>query len=269
MSYWHDKVVLVTGSSAGFGKVLAESFLRAGSRVVVTARAAGRVACVVDELRQIRDSVSGVAADVTRLDDVRVVLQHVMERHQRLDALINNVGRSDRGLVIDTSPDRYRDQWETNFLSALLCTQAAWPHLLQSRGHVVFMGSLASKAAAPYLGTYAASKFPLAALAQQLRLESAASGVHVLLVCPGPIARDDEGRRYDQLAANLPEVARRPGGGVKVSGIQPEKLAQKIMLACQRRVPELVVPSKARLLFAIAQFCPSLGDWLLRRYAGS
>ena len=63
-----------------------------------------------------------------------------------------------------------------------------------------------------YMGPYPAAKFALAAYTQQLRLALAESGVHVLLVCPGPIARPDGLPRYEN-AANLPAAARRPGGG--------------------------------------------------------
>src|SRR5262245_15609519 len=128
------------------------------------------------------------------------------------------------------------------------------------------MGSLAAKSAARYLGAYPASKFPLSAFAQQLRLETKGTSVHILLVCPGPIARSDEGRRYDHLAQDLPAAARRPGGGVQVKGLEPSELAQRILVACERRQPELVVPAKARLLFAIAQLFPAVADHLIERW---
>jgi len=124
---------------------------------------------------------------------------------------------------------------------------------------------LASKSAARFLGGYPATKFAVAAYSQQLRLELAEDGVHVLLVCPGPIARPDAGARYDDVAHDLPAAARQPGGGVKVRGLDPDDLARRILHACQRRSPELVVPARARWLFAIQQLWPRLGDWILRR----
>ena len=77
------------------------------------------------------------------------------------------------------------------------------------------------------MGPYPASKFPLAGYSQQLRLELESEQVHVLLVCPGPIAREDSGNRYS--TDDLPESARQPGGGVKISRLQPQFLAQKIL----------------------------------------
>jgi short-subunit dehydrogenase len=109
----------------------------------------------------------------------------------------------------------------------------------------------------------------VAAYSQQLRYELNPLGVHVLLVCPGPIARPDAGQRYDEQASGLPDWARKPGGGVKLKGIPPEKLARRILQYCERRKPELVMPAKARILFALAQLSPTLGDWIIGRMTSS
>jgi short-subunit dehydrogenase len=140
---------------------------------------------------------------------------------------------------------------------------------LKARGHVVHIGSLAAKSASRYLGAYPASKFPLAAYSQQLRLELGPHGLHTLLVCPGPIRREDAGSRYDAQAATLPPEARRPGGGVKLEGIEPDWLARRIMAACEQRQAELVVPARAKLLFALTQLWPTLGDWIITRMSGA
>jgi short-subunit dehydrogenase len=173
-----------------------------------------------------------------------------------------------RGTALATSPDDFRALWETNFLSAVRCVQAFAGPLIESRGHVVLIGSLASKVAAGYLGAYPASKHPLAALAQQLRLENEQRGLHTLLVCPGPIARDDAetgANRYSVQAPEVPAAAHQPGGGAKVRVIDPGLLAAKILRACEQRRAELIVPWTARLLFAAAQISPRFGDWMLRR----
>jgi uncharacterized protein len=186
-----------------------------------------------------------------------------------LDMFCHCVGRSMRGTVLGTSPEEFQEMWDTNSLSAVRCSQAFADSLMTNRGHLVFIGSLASKVAAGYLGAYPASKFPLAALAQQLRIETEAKGLHTLLVCPGPIRRDDAeagGARYvEKTASDIPAEAHRPGGGAKVGRIDPYQLAAKILVACEKRRAELVVPWTPRLLFAATQISPRFGDWLLRR----
>jgi len=154
---------------------------------------------------------------------------------------------------------------EINFYAAVRCAQQAAPILMESQGHLVLVGSLASKTASRFIGPYAATKFALAAYAQQLRLELGETGLHVLHVCPGPIARDDAGERYDDQVSDLPEVARKAGAGAKLRPIDPDSLAVRILQACEKRTIEIVVPWKAKWLFAISQISPRMGDWLLSK----
>jgi len=134
--------------------------------------------------------------------------------------------------------------------------------LTESRGHFVLIGSLAGKVAPRYYGAYPASKFAVSALAQQLRLELGPQGLHVLLVCPGPIRRDVE-RRYE--AADVPAEALTVAAGAKLRSVNPKRLSDKILRACERRRAELIVPGKARLLFTLSQLWPELGDRILRK----
>jgi short-subunit dehydrogenase len=209
-----------------------------------------------------------IAADVTIQSDVDRISSAVTSAWGGLDLLCHCAGRSMRGTALATSVDDFRDLLQTNFLSAVRCTQVFAAALMESRGHLVLIGSLASKVAAGYLGAYPASKFPLAALSQQLRMELGGKGLHALLVCPGPIARGGEhdGRaRYAHGAPDVPAAAYQPAGGAKVRAIDPAWLAEKILRACEQRRAELVVPRRARLLFAVSQLSPRLGDWLLRK----
>jgi short-subunit dehydrogenase len=139
------------------------------------------------------------------------------------------------------------------------------PHLLKQRGYIVNIGSLASKTSSRWVGAYPATKHAVAAYSQQLRLELGPQGMHVLLVCPGPIASDEKDRPPLEGTDSVPEEARRPGGGVRLNAIEPQRLAEQVLRACERGVPELVIPGRARLLFALAQLWPGLGDWIVRR----
>jgi short-subunit dehydrogenase len=133
---------------------------------------------------------------------------------------------------------------------------------------LINIGSLASKVASAYLGAYPPSKFAVAAYSQQLRLELGPRGLHVLLVCPGPLLREDAGHRYDEHASSLPPSARRPGAGARLTAIDPYVLGKRIIRACRHRESELIVPGKVRWLVALAQLSPAWGDWLIRRRTG-
>jgi short-subunit dehydrogenase len=264
VSAWSHKTVLVTGGSAGLGLAIAEAFASAGARVAIVGRNTERLVDAQRKLQALSGETISIVADVTRDDDVQRMIAETVARFGTLDVLVNNVGVSMRGEALATPVEEYRRLLDLNFLSVVRCTQAAASELKATRGSVVMIGSLASKAASRYLGAYPASKFPLAAFAQQLRLELRDSGVHTLLVCPGPIRRDDAGVRYDG-ASPLPESAKRPGGGVKLKGLDPAYVARRIVKACERRQAELVLPGRARLMFALAQLWPALGDWIVDR----
>lgn len=268
MSYWHGKRAVIIGGSSGLGRAIADVLAQHGARLAVVARRPEQLDFAVRELKACGADVFGVAADATSAEDVERLFNTVKGEWGGVDLLCHCAGRSMRGTILATTAEEYRELWETNFLSAFRCIQQFASPLIGSRGHVVLIGSLASKVAAGFLGAYPASKFPLAALAQQLRLETEQRGLHTLLVCPGPIAREEvpgTAARYEGAGPEVPAAAYQPGGGAKMRAINPYWLAGRILRACEQRRAELIVPKRARLLFAISQLSPRLGDWLLKR----
>jgi short-subunit dehydrogenase len=265
MSYWQGKVAVVTGGSAGLGRAIASELARNKAHVVIAARTADKLEVAARELSAAGAEVLAVPADVTRQADIDRLFGKTIERFGRLDALVNNAGRSDRSAAIDTSAEEFAALMELNLIALVRATRAAVPYLLASRGHLVNIGSLAGKTAARYMGAYSATKHAVSAYSQQLRLELGPQGLHVLLVSPGPIARDEPRIYSERKVAALPDSAKQPGGGVKVNLIKPDWLAKNILRACERRRAELVVPGRARLVFAISQLWPGLGDWIVRK----
>jgi NAD(P)-dependent dehydrogenase (short-subunit alcohol dehydrogenase family) len=261
-SYWQNKVVVVTGGSSGLGRIIAETFHRAGAKLVIVALEKSDVEKAAAE---IGNDTLPIHADITRQEDVDRVFETVRNHFSGLDVLVNNAGRSMRGKVLETTPEQFQALFDLNVLGTIRCIRSAIPMLLERRGHIVNIGSLAAKSAARYVGAYPVSKFAVAAYSQQLRLELGSEGLHVLLVCPGPIRRENERLYPLEGLEGIPDSARRPGAGVKVGRIDPNVLAQKILTYCERRKPELVIPSKARILFALSQLFPSLGDWIVKK----
>jgi short-subunit dehydrogenase len=267
MTYWNNKRAMVVGGSAGLGRAVSKTLLQQGARVAVVARGQEQLDATVDKLKGFGEVVA-MPADITRQADVEQLVAKIEGEWDGVDILCQCAGVSMRGTALGTSTDEYQKLWELNFLATVRCVQAFAKSLSASRGHAVLIGSLASKVASRYLGAYPASKFPLAAFAQQLRIENGNDSFHTLLVCPGPIARDDSstsGSRYSEQASGLPQEAHRPGGGAKTRAIDSNDLAARILKACEARKAELVVPGSARLLFAISQLSPAVGDWLLRK----
>lgn len=261
MDYWHGKRAVITGGSAGLGRALAEVLVDRQARVALVARGQEALDRAASELASRDGDVVAISADVTNDADMPRVAATVRERWGGVDFVCHCAGRSMRSLAVSTPVAQYREFFDLNFLSSVRCIQAFHEMLTESRGHFVLLGSLAGKIAPRYYGAYPASKFAVSALAQQLRLELGPKGLHVLLVCPGPIQREVE-RRYE--ASDVPAEALTVAAGAKLRSINPKKLSERILRACERRQTELVVPGKARLLFVLTQLWPSLGDRILR-----
>ena len=263
-----DQTAVITGGSSGLGLALARTFLEHGAFVYLLARDPDKLGAVAEDLRREFPCVGTLAADVTCRRRSRRLSHEVRQDRAGLQILINAAGVSHRAAILQTTPEQFQTLWDLNFLGTVRCTRAAAADLMLARGHLINIGSLASKIASTYLGAYPASKFAVAAYSQQLRLELGPQGLHVLLVCPGPLQREDAGHRYDGQAAGLPDSARQPGGGAHLKAIDPLALGQRIVRACQRRESELVVPGKVRWLAALSQCSPRWGDWILRRQTG-
>jgi len=138
--YWSGKVAIITGGSSGLGRALAEAFARSGADVVVSARSIEPLGSVAAKLRGFGTRAAAIAADVTRQEQVDSLVGQTIAQFGRLDILVNNVGRSTRGALADTSAEEFAQLMEINFYAAVRCTRAALPHLIRSRGHVVNIG---------------------------------------------------------------------------------------------------------------------------------
>lgn len=262
---WKDKVVLVTGGSSGLGRIIAEEFGRRGCRLVLVGLEADLLEKAANEMTINGMDIFPITADITQQKDVDRVFEQTIQYAGHLDVLVNNAGRTHRGKIAEVAPEEFQSLFELNVLGTIRCTQKAIPYLLERKGHVINIGSLAAKSASRWVGAYPVTKFAVAAFSQQLRLELGPQGLHVLLVCPGPLKRDNP-RLYPLANADgIPQNALLPGGGVQVGKIDPLYLAKRIIRACEKRSPELVIPGKARLLFAIAQLFPRIGDWIVLR----
>jgi short-subunit dehydrogenase len=175
------------------------------------------------------------------------------------------VGKSDRGYLDSITANDLKYAFDINVISSLRLIQCALPGLRKAKGQIAVIASLAGLIARPGMGTYAITKSGQVALARQLRQEL--SDVGVTLLCCGPIARQDAGSRYSEIAAerSLPEHLHAPGAGVKLKELDPQRLAERLLKAAVARKKELIVPGKAKLLIAISAFFPSLAELILNK----
>lgn len=266
--HWNNRVVAITGGSRGLGLALARCFAVRGCRLALIARDQDRLSEAVS-LLQSEHPVEAAAFTCDLTDPVAVqnVVSGVGNRWGQIDVWVNCAGRSTRCRFSETTVADYRDLMELNFFAAVQATMAALSWLQRTDGALVNIGSLASRTAWPWVGPYVASKHALAGFTEQVRLEGPAN-VRVVHVCPGPIARPED-NRYAQESEGLGDQAQKPGAGAPVRRIDPEWLAERIIRAIERREPEVVIPWKARLLFALRDVAPRWQRSLLKRLAAT
>jgi NADP-dependent 3-hydroxy acid dehydrogenase YdfG len=181
-----DKVVIVTGSSAGIGRATAHAFAAAGCRVVLVARRAEVLAEVKAELAPYGRPVLAVPTNIVREDEVQALVATVEQAFGRIDVLVNNAGLSLGGAFQQAGPEQLHQMVELNVYAPMRLTQCILPLMLkQKQGHIVNVSSVAGVVAAPGQVAYAATRGAVITFSHALRRELAGSGVRVSLVLPG------------------------------------------------------------------------------------
>jgi NAD(P)-dependent dehydrogenase (short-subunit alcohol dehydrogenase family) len=178
------RVWLITGSSSGFGRQLAQTALEHGDRVVATARTKSSL----DELVAAAPDGAAIAVqlDVTDPGERAAAIAAAVDRYGRLDVLVNNAGFGSVGAVEELEEAAFRSLMETMFFGALALTQAALPVMRrQGSGAIVQISSMGGQVTMPGFGAYCAAKFALEAVSESLAAEVAPFGIGVLIVEPG------------------------------------------------------------------------------------
>jgi NAD(P)-dependent dehydrogenase (short-subunit alcohol dehydrogenase family) len=177
-----SRVWLITGTSSGLGASFARSALKAGHRVVATARQPDTLKGLVADFG---DQVLPLQLDVTDRAQVDSVIAEAVRSFGRIDVVVNNAGFGITGAIEEMSEAECRSLMETNFYGALWVTQAALPGLRdQGSGHIVNVSSISGIGSYPGTGMYSASKWALEAMSEALAAEVAPFGIKVTLLEP-------------------------------------------------------------------------------------
>jgi uncharacterized protein len=237
----------VTGAGSGIGEATARRLAREpGCSVVLVARREQRLRALAAELGEDRASV--IAVDLLDDDAPERVRDHVLERHGRLDLLVNNAGAAWRARFADGGYENVRRTMEINFDAQVRLTEALLPLLRESApSAIVNVSSTAGRVARAGSGAYSASKFALAGWSDALWAEEREHGVHVGLVLPGFIATEG----FPQA-----ELTEKPWTRWIVS--TPERAAEAIFQAGAGRAPERYVPRPYGIAAALRVVAPSL-----------
>ncbi|MCA1615811.1 MAG: SDR family oxidoreductase [Acidobacteria bacterium] len=183
------KAAVVTGSTKGIGRAVAEALVRAGADVCVSARDAGEIERAVDELGDAAGGrVTGAVCDVRDYEEVRALFAHAAAEFGGVDILVNNAGVGRFGRVEEMSPEDFRAVVETNLFGVFHCCREAIP-LMKRRGggYIINISSLAGANAHPEMAAYNASKFGLNGFSEALMQEVRHDRIKVSYVMPGSV----------------------------------------------------------------------------------
>jgi NAD(P)-dependent dehydrogenase (short-subunit alcohol dehydrogenase family) len=182
------KVFLVTGSSRGLGRQIAEAVLAAGHRLVATARKPDSLA---DLAERYGPQILPFALDVTDPDAARAAVAAAVTTFGRLDVVVNNAGYANLAAVEDITLADFREQVDTNLLGVVNVTKAALPVLrAQGGGHIIQVSSIGGRLATPGLSAYQAAKWAVGGFSEVLAREVAPLGIKVTVLEPGGMQTD-------------------------------------------------------------------------------
>ncbi len=187
-----DKIVVVTGSTRGFGYAIAESFLEAGATVAVTGRSQQAVDAALASL-QPKGRVSGFVMDVREEEQVYKLVEDVVKEFGRIDIWVNNAGYSNAaGMMLDMNPQDALDMFMSNDFGLLQCTQAIMHYMLpRKQGLLVnIYGNGSFLRPASPTGLYGATKAWVTSFTRSLATELKDSGIQILGFSPGMMTTD-------------------------------------------------------------------------------
>lgn len=258
-SYFKDKVVVVTGGTEGIGKALVEELLQSGAKVATCARNH-------DKLYRLQASYPSsflhtMVADVSAENDCRRFIESTIKVFGGVDILINNAGISMRALVKDVSTEVIRKVMDINFFGAVYCTRFALPSILERKGSIVGISSIAGYRGLPGRSAYSASKYALQGWLESIKTELLQDGVHVMWVSPG------------FTASNIRVAALTRDGSAQGttpldehSLMSAEECASRILKAVEKKKRSLVMGFADKRTVLMNKLFPKLTDKLTYKF---
>jgi NAD(P)-dependent dehydrogenase (short-subunit alcohol dehydrogenase family) len=254
---YRNSVAIVTGGGSGIGKALSEALAASGARVIV----ADLNGSAAEEVTQAINATGGRAqaetVDVRDAGAVQRLVDDTARDFGGVDYMFNNAGIAIVGEEREVSLEDWRRVLDVNLYGVIHGVRAVYPLMMrQGRGHIVNTASIAGLIPSPLEISYAASKYAVVGLSKSLRIEAAAFGVRVSVVCPGfidtPIIHNSEikpGLERSKILAMIPKP------------MAPERCARAILRGVARNRAVIVVTGHGKLLYWLERACPSLVGW--------
>ncbi|HEX9187528.1 MAG TPA: SDR family oxidoreductase [Vicinamibacteria bacterium] len=260
-------VALVTGGASGIGRALGREMARRGALVVLADRDGADAQAEASRVVSSAGRAEGAALDVRDAEAVQSLVADVLARHGRLDFLFNNAGIGVGGEARELSLEDWRQAVEVNLMGVVHGVQAAWPRLAaQGFGHVVNTASMAAFLPTAMAAPYGATKSAVVGLSRALRVEGAALGLRVSVLCPGVIRTPilENGGRHGRVRGFL-DAARQKEMWERLRPMDADDFARRALDDVARNRAVIVHPAWWRPVRWLAGALPWLGEAFSRR----
>lgn len=255
-----DKVIIVTGASSGIGLASARQFGALGANVVMAARSVEKMESLASTVAP-ADRVLCVKCDVTDEEDCKALIEAAVKRFGGIDILVNNAGISMRAMFKDLDLKVIHSLMDVNFWGTVNCTKFALPYLLERRGQLVGVISIAGFSALPARTGYSASKYAVRGFLDTIRMEHMKDGLNVLVFAPGYTSSNV---RNAALTADGTAQGETPLDEGKL--MSAEECARHLARALWRRRRQVVLTPLGRLTVWGHNAIPRICDRITFRY---
>ena len=259
--YFKDKVMVITGASSGIGLASARLFASYGARLALAARSIDKLKTLASEISSDPSKVLCIKTDVSIEEDCRNLIESTVKYFGRIDFLINNAGISMRASFSKVDLNVIRRLMDVNFWGTVCCTKYALPYLLESKGSVTGVISVAGYAGLPGRTGYATSKFAIRGFLETLRMEHQEDGLHVLVFAPGYTSSNV--RNAALLADGSPQGTTPKDESNLMSA---EEVAQKLAWGLYRKKREMILTALGYWDVWFYKRFPRLMDWVQLNY---
>jgi short-subunit dehydrogenase len=251
--HFKDKVVVITGGTDGIGKALVNLFINQQAKVATCGRNHDKLYSLVAD--NAGKSLHTMVADVSNENDCNHFINSVIDTYGRIDILINNAGISMRSMVTQASLDTLRQVMDVNFYGTVYCTKFALPSIIENKGIIVGVSSIAGYRGLPGRSAYCASKHAVNGWLEALRSELRKTGVHVMWVAPGFVKSQI---RFDSLNA---EGQKSQGSTMDEDKLMsPETCAKIIAKAIENKKRNIIMTIQGKIAVLLNKLWPSLAD---------
>ncbi len=257
--FFSGKVVVVTGGSEGIGKALVDLLIAKGAKVATCGRNHDKLYKLhVDHPSA--DLYTKVT-DVSSENDCRSFIESAIKNFGGIDVLINNAGISMRALLKEADTEVIRKVMDINFYGTVYCSKYALPSIIERKGTIVGVSSIAGYRGLPGRSGYSASKFAVQGFLEAIRTELMGDGVNVMWVCPGFTTSNIRNTALNKDAQSHGETPMDEG-----KMMPADVCARYILRAIRKRKRTLVLTFTGKRTVFLQKFFPKLADKLVRKF---